>query len=314
MTPLKLNIDESFFLPEERDGYMVSAELKKVWAVELDILNEFSRVCAEHNLKWFVHAGTLLGTVRHHGFIPWDDDVDVVMPRRDYEKLCEISSSVFSHPYFFQNDETDPGFAKNFSRLRNSSTTAIVKDFITRKYPFNQGVYIDIFPYDNIPDEAEQRKEYYEELTRLNGLAWMWMDIVHSFHPSEEISLARKLKLYIKHLFYKYVTPRQNKYKLMLKQHHDLVTRYNGLDTAFVSESIVPPLGRWEWRREWVDNVVYMPFEMLSVPVPVGYAECLETGFGNDWQIPKQVGALHGSILFDVDKPYTEYLKRKSCR
>ena len=314
MIPLKLNIDESFFLPEERDGYMVSAELKKVWAVELDILNEFSRVCAEHNLKWFVHAGTLLGTVRHHGFIPWDDDVDVVMPRRDYEELCVIAPTVFNHPYFFQNDETDPGFAKNFSRLRNSSTTAIVKDYISRKYPFNQGFYVDIFPYDNIPDDVEQRKEFFNELTWLNGQAWGWMDLVHSFHPSKEIGQARKLKLFFKYLLHKYVSPRQTKYRLLLKQHHDLVTKYNGADTAFVCESIVPPLGRWEWKREWVENVFYMPFEMLSVPVPVCFAECLETGFGKDWRVPKQVGTLHGSILFDVDKPYTEYLKKRNCR
>ena len=309
MTPLKLNIDESFFLPEERDGYMVSAELKKVWAVELDILNEFSRVCAEHNLKWFVHAGTLLGTVRHHGFIPWDDDVDVVMPRRDYEKLCEISSSVFSHPYFFQNDETDSGFAKNFSRLRNSSTTAIVKDFIPRKYPFNQGIYIDIFPYDNIPADEKQRNEYYDELTRLNGQAWGWMDFIHRYHPEKGMSVSKRIRLYVKYLYFKYILQKQDEYKLLLKQHHDLVTKYNEMDTEYVCESIVPPLGRWEWKREWVDNVVYMPFEMLSVPVPVGYAECLDVGFGKDWRVPKQIGALHGSILFDVDKPYTEYLK-----
>ena len=314
MVPLKLNIEKSFFLSEEREGYMVSTAMKKVWAVELDLLHEFSTVCEKNGLKWFVHAGTMLGAVRHHGYIPWDDDVDVVMPRKDYEKLCEISSLVFSHPYFFQNDETDPGFAKNFSRLRNSLTTAIVKDFISRKYPFNQGIYIDIFPYDNIPDDAEQKNEYYTELTRLNSSSWLWMDIVNSFHPSKEISLARKLKLFVKYLFFKYVSPRQNKYRLFLKQHHDLVTKYDGADTAFVGETIVPPLGRWEWKKVWVDDVVYMPFEMLSVPVPVGFAECLAAGFGKDWRVPKQVGALHGNILFDVDKPYTEYLKRKSSR
>ena len=309
MIPFKLNIEESFFLPEEREGYAVSARMKKIWAVELDLLNEFARVCDEQHLTWFVHAGTMLGTVRHHGFIPWDDDVDVVMPREDYEKLCVIAPSVFSYPYFFQNDETDPGFAKNFSRLRNSSTTAIVRIFLSRKYPFNQGIYIDIFPYDNIPDEVGSRSDYYDKLTQLNGHAWGWMDIVHRYHSNEGMSLMKQIRLYIKHLYFKYVLRKQGEYKLLLKQHHDLVTKYNGVETEYVGESIVPPLGRWEWKRAWVDNVVYMPFEMLSVPVPVGFEECLEAGFGKDWRVPKQVGALHGSILFDVEKPYTEYLK-----
>ena len=309
MIPLKLNIEKSFFLSEEREGYMVSTAMKKVWAVELDLLHEFSTICEKNGLKWFVHAGTMLGAVRHHGYIPWDDDVDVVMPRKDYEKLCEISSSVFNHPYFFQNKETDLGFAKNFSRLRNSTTTAIVKGFLSRKYPFNQGVYIDIFPYDNIPAEGKQRDEYFEELTRLNAQAWVWMDAVHSYHPSEGDSFARKFKLFVKYLYFKFFSNKRSESKRLLKQHHDLVTKYNEMDTEYVGESIVPPLGRWEWKRQWVDDVLYMPFEMLSVPVPAGYAECLEAGFGKDWRVPKQIGALHGSILFDVDKPYTEYLK-----
>ena len=193
-------------------------------------------------------------------------------------------------------------------------TTAIVKDFLPLNYPFNQGIYIDIFPFDNIPDEREQRNEYYNELTRLNNQAWSWMDIIHHCYPRNGAPFAKMIKFFTKHLYFKYVLRKQDEYKQLLKRHYDLVTKYNERDTEYVGESIVPPLGRWEWKREWVDSVVFIPFEMLSVPVPVGYAECLEAGFGKDWRVPKQVGALHGSILFDVDKPYTEYLRRKSCR
>ena len=309
MVHLELNIEDSFYKQEKREGFVVPPEMKRIWAVELDLLNEFAKVCAEQNLKWFVHAGTLLGAVRHHGFIPWDDDVDVVMPRKDYEMLCAIAPSVFSSPYFLQNGNSDRCFAKNFSRLRNSLTTAIPKDYVSLKYPYDQGIYIDIFPYDNIPDDNKQRNEYYDELTRLNNWAWVWMDMVYRYHPPKGLSLAKQIKFFFKHLYFKYVLRKQDEYKLFLKQHHDLVTKYNGMDTEYVCESIVPPLGRWEWKKEWVDGVVYMPFEMLSVPVPVSYAECLEAGFGKDWRVPKQIGALHGSILFDVDKPYTEYLK-----
>ena len=69
--------------------------MKKVWAVELDLLNEFARVCKEHDLKWFAHAGTLLGAIRHQGFIPWDDDIDVTMPRADYIQLCNVAPKAF---------------------------------------------------------------------------------------------------------------------------------------------------------------------------------------------------------------------------
>lgn len=314
MVPLKISIHNSFYQQEEREGFIVSPEMKKIWAVELDLLNEFARVCAEHDLKWFVHAGTMLGTVRHHGYIPWDDDVDVVMPRKDYEVLCAIASSVFSSPYFLQNGDSDRCFAKNFSRLRNSLTTAIPKDYVPVKYPYNQGIYIDIFPYDNIPDNVEQRNEYYEELTWLNNRAWVWMDMVHRYRSPKGLPLKKRAKSFIKHLYFKYVLRKQDEYKRLLKRHHELVTKFNGTETDFVGESIVPPLGRWEWKRDWIDSVVYMPFEMLSVPVPVGFSECLEAGFGKDWRVPKRMGAFHGRILFDVDKPYTEYLGKRRCR
>lgn len=303
-----LKIEDSFFLPEVREGFVVSAEMKKIWAVELDLLNIFARVCNEHHLKWFAHAGTMLGAVRHQGFIPWDDDIDVVMPRDDFERLNELGPSVFIHPYFYQNENTDPFFAKNFARLRNSMTTAIVADRVYYQYPFNQGIYIDILPIDNIPDNLEERRSYYDNLTILNAKSSQWRDMIHFYHPYRTRGWRKRVKYYVKHLYFKYLAGKKGDYKYYMQQHHDLVMKYDDTDTEYVGETIIPPLGRWEWKKEWVDNVVYMPFEMLSIPVPVGFAECLEAGFGKDWRIPKQVGALHGSILFDVDKTYTEYL------
>ena len=140
MTSLKLQIEPSFFQQEERCGYVVTSGMKRIWAVELDLLNEFARVCRENGLKWFAHAGTMLGAVRHRGFIPWDDDIDIIMPRKDYERLCKLAPSAFSHPYFFQDEQTDRYFARAFSRLRNSETTAIFENEKDYRYPYNQGI------------------------------------------------------------------------------------------------------------------------------------------------------------------------------
>ena len=89
MLNIKLELPEGFLEEEERDGYLVSAEMKKIWAVELDLLNEFMRVCKEHDIRWFADGGTILGAIRHNGMIPWDDDIDVCMYREDYEKLLD---------------------------------------------------------------------------------------------------------------------------------------------------------------------------------------------------------------------------------
>lgn len=309
MVPVKLLLDESFFLPENRDGYVVSSEMKRVWAVELDLLNEFSQVCGKHGLKWFVHAGTLLGAVRHHGFIPWDDDIDVLLPREDYKHLCELGPSCFSHPYFFQNEDTDRFFARNFSRLRRSDTTAIFSYEKEYCYPFNQGIFIDIFPMDHIPADPGERSHFYESLTVLNSRSWLWRTMIHFYRPQSEKNLARRTSYYLKHLYYKYFF--RGGYRRYMEEHYALITKYNDLDTGWVGESVIAPLGRQLWKTEWVQDTIMTPFEMLQVPIPSHYDECLTATFGEDWRIPRHIPNYHGSIMFDTDKPYIEYLVNK---
>jgi lipopolysaccharide cholinephosphotransferase len=292
---------------------MVSSEMKKVWAVELDLLNEFSEVCEEHNLRWFVHAGTMLGAIRHKGFIPWDDDIDVVMPRVDFEKLSTMGAHEFKHPYFYQTEETDCFFARNFARLRNSDTTAILDWEKSFRFPYNQGIFIDIFPMDNIPDAEFERKDYYAQLTALNNQAWQLRNMVCFYHPKTKKGWRKMVNYYVKHLYFKYLLGKKGDYHNYLDKHHALAVSYNEKETRCMGESVISPLGRWIWRREWVEQVEYVPFEMLVVPVPIGYDDCLKSGFGDDWRTPKQVSNLHGDVFFDVDKPYTEYLSRNSC-
>lgn len=309
MVPLKLKIDPSFFLKEERDGYVVSAEMKRVWAVELDLLNEFASVCEKHGLKWFVHAGTMLGAIRHKGYIPWDDDIDVVMPREDYERFCQLGSSAFSHPYFFQSEDSDPFFARNFVRLRNSETTAIIESELTYRYPFNQGIFIDVFPMDHIPSDPEERRLYYEKLADLNTHTWQWRILIHFYRPKKGKGLFKRLSYWMKHLYYKFFF--KGGYRFFMDKHHRLITKFNGEETGWVGESVIVPLGRQLWRTEWVKETVKVPFEMLQVPVPAHFEECLSASFGPDWRTPKQIPTLHGDIIFDTELPYTEYLAKQ---
>lgn len=108
-------------------------------------MEEFDRVCQKHNLTWFADYGTLLGAVRHQGFIPWDDDIDVSMFRDDYMRLLAVAPDEFTEPYFFQNTYTDI-LVTVFSKLRDSRTTAIEFPDIP---DMNQGIFIDIFPLDD---------------------------------------------------------------------------------------------------------------------------------------------------------------------
>lgn len=311
MVPLRLKIDESFFLPEERDGYLVTSEMKHVWAVELDLLKQFAQFCTKHNLKWFAHAGTMLGAVRHHGFIPWDDDIDVTMPRADYERLCEIGPAGFKHPYFFQTDNTDPFICRNFARLRNSETTGILLYEKEMYFPYNQGIFIDIFPYDNLSDEESQREAEMNQMETLINSAWQYRNLVHFYHPQKGKGLKKRISYYLKHLWYKYFDKANGDYLHILEQHRRLVTAHNQEDTQCVGEMIIPPLGRHIWEKAWINEIISVPFEMIRINIPSGYEQCLSASFGTDWRTPKQVGNYHGQVLFDVNRPYTEYLNKK---
>ena len=308
MVPLKLQIEPSFFLEEERNGYIVSSEMKRVWAVELDLLNEFASICDQYGLKWFMHAGSMLGAVRHQGFIPWDDDIDIVMPRKDYDRLCAVGPMSFSRPYFFQTEETDRFFARNFARIRNSDTTAIIESEKPFRYPYNQGVFIDVFPMDHIPADTQERTSFFQELTLLNNRCWQWRNMIHFYRPKKGKGLVKCASYYLKHLYFKYLF--KGGYRLFMDKHHELITKYNAMETGWVGESVFPPLGRQLWRSEWVREAVLFPFEMLQVPVPAHYEECLSASFGPDWRTPKQIPTLHGGVFFDTDKPYTDYLTK----
>ena len=122
--------------------------LKKLHDVELEILKEFIRICNKHNLKYFAVGGTLIGTIRHKGFIPWDDDIDIGMPREDYDKFIKISEKELNKKYFIQVGYDYKNSWAPFTKIRKKNTLADEENITHINYP--KGIFIDIFPFDNI--------------------------------------------------------------------------------------------------------------------------------------------------------------------
>lgn len=123
--------------------------LESLQRCEVEILNEFVRICKKFSLNYFVVGGTLLGAIRHQGFIPWDDDIDVAMLREDYEYFAKFCSKELDEQYFYQCAETDPNYFLSYAKIRKKNTCAFENRF--RNSKFQNGVFIDIIPLDFCP-------------------------------------------------------------------------------------------------------------------------------------------------------------------
>lgn len=276
-------------------NYKVSSDMKKVWAIELDLYREFARICEENNLIYFTDGGTTLGAIRHKGFIPWDDDLDVCMPRSSYEKLKQLAKK-FEKPYFLQNIHTDPEHAFSFMRLRNANTTAILEKFIYCK--FNHGIFIDIFPLDKVTKEDYlPRREKMNELIMKNS-AYMRYNFPNKSERDKDI---------IEKYYDSSVTPEETFYEIekVAMQDEDIETDYISLlvSTQYDASKKI-------WLKRVFDNYVEKDFESIKVRVPIGYDEQLRIYFGNYMEFPpvEQRGKWH-SVQFYPDIPYMEFYR-----
>ena len=160
VTPSAIDVEKKGERSAEETSFQISPELQAIWDVELDLLRLFKSICDEHRLTYYLWAGSMLGAARHEGIIPWDDDIDVAMPRKDFEKFKAICKETISAPYYLQSDDDHNIFMGGKLRLRNSNTTGF--EFREAKYGGNWGIWIDIlaldFVYKNEKKKARQLK------------------------------------------------------------------------------------------------------------------------------------------------------------
>lgn len=289
---------------EIRSDFVVSEKRKSIWNVEIGLLVKLDSVCKKYNLRYWLDGGSLLGAVRHHGFIPWDDDIDIVMPRKDYDKLSSIAKSEFCFPFFYQDIYAENNYPGIHAKLRDCRTTAIAKNWL-----FNdicQGIFIDIFPMDGVPQDRS-------EFDMLANIAYQKSKSIRFYYEYERIlSLNPRIR--------KLLNSRKYKARKIVGDGKDYVRAFQEYENMFKvydydkSQQVGPIAFTLETKRQIAfdhklyDETIFVNFESINVPIPVGFDSILKTYYGEDYFSPHKGSLFNTTFYFDPYSPYKKHI------
>ncbi|GFI01252.1 hypothetical protein IMSAGC005_00074 [Lachnospiraceae bacterium] len=280
----------NFKLEKTDEKLEVSEELRAIQKKQTEILAKYIEICNENNLSYFVFYGTLLGTVRHGGFIPWDDDMDVAMPRDDFKKFAQLMEEKDSEDYYIDTVENNEQvFYGGYAKFGDKRTTFISRRNAAQKT--NHGIAIDIFPMDGFEIEDKKRHKQLQEIQLLQELI-----IVKTYHDREllgrSVSDKRWRKIKFLSIFY---SRKELAKKLALAFEENRQSDYVAILARYIREE-----NRKFYRKEWFSDAVELQFEDLKVKVPKGYAECLRIEYGNSYLLFPNENMLkkkHGGLI-----------------
>lgn len=260
---------------------------------QLELLEQLDTFCQAHGITYYAFAGTLLGTARHRGFIPWDNDIDVAVSRADYGRMQELLKSDDAHPYFrFLCHENDPEYLWQHGRVSAKGT------FMKTARGYSRlGLSIDIFPLDSQGDErraAERNLRKIRECVRMRIMAY---DHRYKKLTYPKCTLAEKVRLW-----FKFFILRRNTEEYWVDRHIRLAQTFNGCSGSRYYGCNSNDKYCVVCERSMYDGVQRLPFEGTTIPVPAGYKEILTLYYGDYMQPPpreKQVGAREMSIYVE---------------
>lgn len=298
-----MELAKSYYEDEVIDGFYVPSMVKRGWAAQLEVLKVVIDICEKYEIQYFAEWGTLLGAVRHRGYIPWDDDIDISMKRDDYEKFFSIAQKELPEGYELFNTYTDSGVEEMLSRVVNTRIMSFEPDFLDKFHGFPYIAGIDIFPLDFLPRDEEALKES-DDLSRI--VFALARDVENKVLSDEEFEnvLSQVEDLCAVQL---------DRNKPMKRQ---LFRLGEGLYGAYTEEESDYLTNMTIWQenpsfkipKEYYADAVTMRFEGLEIKVPIGYDSILKRKFGDYMKLVKGGGG-HDYPFFDRQE---KLLKREA--
>lgn len=280
--------------------YNVNNEMSvtsKLQNCEKEILIDILRICEKHQLRVYMMYGTLLGAVRHGGFIPWDDDLDVAMPRVDYDLFKEYAKKELPDNIKIRDATDNVHNGCWFMKIHNVNTAAV--HAYTKDKDRYTGVFVDIFPLDGCPEEESERNKHVRKVH-------LWMKLNHKLRFGFDRAHSWKGKIaYLFMIPLKKVLP----YDFFYKKYEKEVKKYKFDEEKLCVADWFSSLEHRFMKTSDFRTAEQKSFEDIFVPVPMGYINVLETLYGNWKKLPpeeKRVGT-HDFVILDFEKSYLDY-------
>lgn len=275
---------------------MRNFNVRELQLKEIELILELDRICKKHNIKYYLSWGSVLGAVRHKGFIPWDDDIDVSMFWEDYLKFKEICKIELDTKYFYQNIDTDNGSWLAWDKLRINNTTSMDRAFA--HIECNWGICMDIFPIVAIPKSSIS-----QNMQKINVRIYKFLCNKNLVMNIKDEGIKSKIKKLV------YTLIPNGIYNTLKKKSLKNITKYNLDDNNICGEVLSMPYEDALIDKYIYGNPIEVEFEGYKLPVPEKYDEYLTKCYGDYMKLPPEHERIgHGDIIVDLENSYEKYL------
>lgn len=321
-----LEFSNEFFDQEVREGFYIDATMKTVWAAELEVLQRVAEVCDKYNMKWYAAYGTLLGAIRHEGFVPWDDDMDIWVMRKDYNKLMEILPKELPEGYIVQSPMNEFGYDQFHSCVINGEGIDITPKKLAEYHNCPFTVCLDVFPLDYLP-RNEGERSIQKNLVELAGRAAMLAKELKrdEFEENEEgkekknkllseiLTAVEYLESFCSFRLDRDYIEKENWRKVsseLWRCANYVAMMYDEEDADYIVEYL--DFDRWEHKKfpkHWFDETYSASFEGFMLPIPGKYHEVLFKIYGHYNYFVQKTGSHEYPFYARQLRQLREYVK-----